>query len=55
MVWQANHGIIKHKPSCLNRGCDIYKETRHGIQSKIKQKKKEYFQEKPKENIAKSK
>ena len=45
----------KFKSSCLKIGQEIYKEARNGVQRTIKQKKKQYLEEKLTENIAKPK
>ena len=45
----------KSKSSPLNIDWKIYKEARNDVQRKIKQKKKQYCEEKLSENIAKPK
>ena len=45
----------KFKSSCLNIYWEIYKEARNDFQRTIKQKKKQYFEEKLSENVAKPK
>ena len=45
--------FLKFKPSRLNIDWEIYKEARSDIQRTIKQKKKQYLEEKLSENIAK--
>ena len=45
----------KFKSSRLNIDWEIYKEARNDIQRTIKQKKKQYLEEKLSENIAKPK
>ena len=45
----------KYKSSRLNIDCEIYKEARNDVQRTIKQKKKQYLEEKLSENIAKPK
>ena len=47
--------FLKFKPSRLNIDWKIYKEARNDIQRTIKQKKKQYLEEKLSENIAKPK
>ena len=43
------------KSSCLNIDWEIYKEARNEVQRTIKQKKKQYLEEKLSEYIAKPK
>ena len=45
----------KFKSSCLNIDWEIYKEARNDVQRTIKQKKKQYLEEKVSKNIAKPK